>query len=124
MSDIYEQHKKAFHNVEAFVVVQNGERIATVAFKFPADGAGRLYAYVHIFGGTMVRGFASGGGYDKRSAAFYAACAKIKTSDYADQPNGGPAQRSAAIIFKEFDDQGRTWQDHLRAAGFSVFQAV
>lgn len=69
MSDIYDQHRAAFANVSAYVILRGGERVATIAFKFPRDGAGRLYAYVHWIGVPMVRGFAAGGGYDKRSAA-------------------------------------------------------
>lgn len=68
MPDIYDRHKAAFASVEAFVILHNGERVASIAFKFPRDGAGRLYAYVHRYGLEMVRGFAAGGGYDKRSA--------------------------------------------------------
>ena len=42
MTDIYEQHDKAFSRVSAFVILDSkGERVATVAIKFPADGAGR-----------------------------------------------------------------------------------
>lgn len=46
MKTIYEQHEKAFTSVQAFVIAKNGERVATIAFKFPRDGAGRLYAYI------------------------------------------------------------------------------
>lgn len=56
MTDIYDLHSKAFARVSAYVVLdKSGERVATVAFKFPADGAGRLYAYVHWIGVPMVR---------------------------------------------------------------------
>ena len=79
MSSIYELHDKAFRHVSAYVILLNGERVATVAIKFPADGAGRLYAYVHWIGTPMVRGFAGGYGYDKRSAA----CADAATGDAA-----------------------------------------
>ena len=79
MTDIYEQHAAAFSKVSAFVILDlEGERVATVAIKYPNDGAGRLYAYVHLLGVEMVRGHANGYGYDKRSAAVAAAIAKIK----------------------------------------------
>src|SRR4051812_8286161 len=77
MADIYDQHKAAFANVSAFVVLKDGERVATVAIKFPRDGAGRLYAYVHWIGLEMVRGSATGYGYDKRSAAVSSAAGKL-----------------------------------------------
>lgn len=44
---IYDQHRKAFSNVSAYVVMAGEQRCATIAFKFPKDGAGRLYAYMH-----------------------------------------------------------------------------
>ena len=76
MSSIYEQHAASFANVAAYVILCDGERVATIAFKFPRDGAGRLYAYVHWIGAEMVRGSANGYGYDKRSAACAAAVAR------------------------------------------------
>ena len=77
---IYDQHRAAFSNVSAYVVMHGGERVATVAIKYPRDGAGRLYAYVHWLGVPMVRGFAGGGGYDKRSAACASAARKLDLS--------------------------------------------
>lgn len=77
MSNIYDQHSAAFASVNAYVVVKNGERVATIAFKHPRDGAGKLYAYVHWIGLQMVRGWASGGGYDKHSAAASVAVKQI-----------------------------------------------
>ena len=38
MFDIYEKHQNAFANVSAHVIVKGGERVATIAFKFPKDG--------------------------------------------------------------------------------------
>jgi hypothetical protein len=77
LTQIYDQHAAAFRQVSAFVIAKNGERVATVAIKFPKDGAGRLYAYVHWAGAQMERGSAGGYGYDKRSAAVAAALRKI-----------------------------------------------
>lgn len=56
MSDIYDLHRKAFARTAAYVVVHKGERVATIALKYPQDGAGRLWAYVHWVGLEMVRG--------------------------------------------------------------------
>lgn len=78
MTTVYEQHDAAFKQVSAFVITDSkGERVATIAFKFPKDGAGRLYAYVHWIGVPMVRGHANGYGYDKKSAAVESAIPKI-----------------------------------------------
>src|SRR3546814_2190612 len=69
MTAIYDQHDKAFARVSAYVVTKDGAHVANVSIKFPADGAGRLYAYVHWIGLEMVRDHANGYGYDKRTAA-------------------------------------------------------
>lgn len=66
---IYDQHRAAFDSTSAYVIAKNGRRVGTIAFKFPRDGAGRLYCYLHVLGVEMVRDFAAGGGYDKKTAA-------------------------------------------------------
>lgn len=127
MTDIYKQHDSAFARVAAYVVMRDGERVATIAFKFPADGAGRLYAYVHWLGLEMTRGFASGYGYDKRSAACANAVKHMKGTD------GGwnaPVTRADHIgpicdfLNAIAQDSGMTWESQLREAGFTVLQAV
>lgn len=66
MADIYDQHAAAFARVSAYAILKDGDVVARIAFKFPADGAGRLYAYVHWIGTEMARGCASGGGENTR----------------------------------------------------------
>lgn len=121
MTDIYDQHKAAFSSVAAYVVMKDGDRVATVAFKYPRDGAGRLYAYVHLIGLRMVRGFAGGYGYDKHTAAVSNAAHKIvvEASEAVIVRQHAAAVRDALL-----PDQGRYWYDNLRLAGFDVWQAV
>lgn len=116
MVSIYDQHDKAFQHVSAFVIVKNGERVASIAIKFPKDGASRLYAYVHWLGLAMVRGHANGYGYDKRSAA----CANAARL-MPDIPGD-----SDYDIFRDTlkTDSGECWDNALRNAGFEVWQAV
>lgn len=111
---IYVQHQAAFKHVSAFVITHNGERVATIAFKFPRDGAGRLYVYVHWLGTPMVRGWAGGYGYDKMSAACEHAMRRKNAWGDID-----PAFHSALA-----NDGGSTWDTRLRNAGFDVLQAV
>ena len=122
MTSIYEQHAASFANVAAYVILRDGARVATIAFKFPRDGAGRLYAYVHWIGAEMVRGSANGYGYDKRSAACAAAVAKMRAKPGRE---GAEIDASAdpfrAALAK---DDGMEWHNSLRAAGFEVVQAV
>jgi hypothetical protein len=121
MSNIYNQHAASFRQVSAFVILKGADRVATVAIKFPADGAGRLTAYVHWIGVEMVRGFASGYGYDKRSAACANAAKRIP-----DDVTGraGDAESRQAFIDALGDDNGHDWTRRLESAGFTVIQAV
>lgn len=119
---IYDQHQAAFANVSAFVLLVDGERIGTVALKFPRDGAGRLTAYVHVLGLPMVRGFASGFGYDKRSAAVEDA---VKRIVFDDTGRSEDANKFAALIQRTLaPDSGDDWNRRLEKAGFTVLQAV
>lgn len=118
MPDIYDQHAKAFEHVSAYVILKDGERVATVAFKFPRDGAGRLWAYVHWLGEEMTRGHAGGYGYDKRTAACASAVHKAGLSRLSGYIGGD------AFLEALSRDGGDTWDSALRKAGFTVLQAV
>lgn len=119
MSNIYDQHDKAFEHVSAYVVVKNGERVATISFKFPRDGASRLWVYVHWLGAPMVRGHANGYGYDKRSAACANAARNLTNGENFDNLEDRTAFRQALE-----KDGGESWDNALRNAGFEVWQAV
>lgn len=127
MANIYDQHRAAFANVAAYVVMKDGERLATIAFKFPRDGAGRLYAYVHWLGAPMVRGFAGGYGYDKRSAA----CANAMRKGTA-EIEAALAERTGFEAHAHYPafrdalsaDNGQYWDFNVMQAGFTVIQAV
>lgn len=134
MTDIYDLHRKAFPTVSAYVILRGSEKVATIAFKHPRDGAGRLYAYVHWLGVPMARGFAGGYGYDKHSAACSNAVSRggitqnVKASaervgvQYAtERPWFEYAQAFETALRK---DDGNYWHRNLELAGFTVFQAV
>ena len=116
---IYDQHDKAFAQVQAFVILKNDQRVATIAFKFPKDGAGRLYAYVHWIGTEMVRGHANGYGYDKKSAAVESAVNKLPRN----KEDAG-SDNLHLFIKCLFNIGGSNWDIKLRDAGFNVLQAV
>lgn len=125
MTDIYDQHKAAFANVSAYVVVGTNakgepDRKATIAFKYPRDGAGRLYCYLHVFGGPMVRGHAGGGGYDKHSASASVAARKLNPKDYYAECAADVEAIRAALL----PDDGHRWDSRIEKAGYQVFQAV
>lgn len=134
MPDIYDHHAAAFAHVSAFVILRDGEKVATVAFKFPKDGAGRLYAYVHWLGLPMVRAFAGGYGYDKRSAAVSSAASRIplgaafaRAQEIGLQYAEGRPWYDAFPAFRDAltdDRTGENWDRKLEKAGFAVLQAV
>lgn len=121
-TDIYALHDKAFNRVSAYVILdKDGECVAKVSFKFPADGAGRLYAYVHWLGVPMVRGHAGGYGYDKRSAAVASAVNKMIVPVEME-----PLKAAAMHNFLGATETngGEYWDTRLRNAGFIVIQAI
>ncbi|UYO47791.1 hypothetical protein KQX64_17685 [Rhodopseudomonas palustris] len=125
MSDIYRLHDRAFKDVAAYVVLNGArERVATVAFKFPRDGAGRLYAYVHWIGLEMVRGYACGYGYDKRTAACASAAQRIAIGNLTGDQWTNKRNEATAFVEALADDGGWSWDRQLEARGFTVFQAV
>ena len=126
MTAIYKQHDAAFSRVSAFVVMKDGDAVARVALKFPADGAGRLYAYVHWLGTEMVRDFAGGYGYDKRSAAVAAALDKLAMGPSADISHYSTAEAETleAFLKARVDMHSADWTRALEKAGFKVIQAV
>lgn len=125
MTNIYDQHRAAFSNVSAYVVMKDGECVANIAFKFPKDGAGRLYAYVHWTGTEMIRGLAGGYGYDKRSAALADAARKLyKRPDCEENIRKHAILSLSNFIYAIKKDDGHSWERNLADAGFRIFQAV
>ncbi len=121
-ANIYDQHRAAFANVSAYVILNGAkERVASVAFKYPRDGAGRLYCYFHIFGTAMVRGYAGGCGYDKHSAAAHSAVMRVSRKDLSRYPE---TLATIEAMQKAIQDSGYDWSRELENAGFTVLQAV
>lgn len=120
---IYDQHDAAFANVSAYVVLSPAkERVASIAFKFPKDGAGRLYCYFHVFGTKMVRGYANGYGYDKKSAAAKNAVDHIEKTGLL--PDYKKDLDTVEAMQKALTDGGLDWSCELENAGFTIYQAV
>lgn len=115
---VYNAHEKAFATVAAYVVTdRHGDKVATVAFKFAKSGL-RTTCYLHVIGLPMVSSFASGGGYDKCSAAAHAATKRVMV------PAGSGRPPCVQELLSAIKDEGRSWEGDLRAAGFNVLQAV
>ena len=126
-ASIYDRHATAFHQVRAYVIMKidhtHAERVATIAFKFLPKGHGerRLWAYVHWLGSEMVRGYASGYSYDKRTAACSSAASKALGSyPCAEAPHTHDVRAFWHALEK---DEGLDWSRQLELAGFTVLQA-
>ena len=122
MSDIYHQFDTSFANVSAFYITDADDtRVGRICIKFPKDGAGRLYAYVHVYGSRMVRGSAVGYGYDKRSAAVWDAAGNLRSNE-----DDVPATPDHLAMWKAalMKDSGAEWTRKLEAAGYRVHQVI
>lgn len=120
MPDIYDQHAAAFRNVSAYVILRGDKEVARVAFKF----GGAVTAYVHWLGVEMTRGQAGGGGYDRQRAAVAAAARKIPEAPYVTNADAQERGNRDAFLTAARAGGGQQWDGALRAAGFTVLQAV
>lgn len=112
--------EKRTARVSAYVILRNGEYAGRVIVSYPADGAGRLYVIGWLPGQpgaaekwTRHHRWASGGGYDKASAAMSGA--KVWNMR-------GPS--GAVASWATLQDNGRDWRHQLEDMGYEVVQAV
>lgn len=69
-TSVYDKHAKHFAQVSAYVIIDNEcNQKGTMSVKYPKDGAGKLYLYLHLYGSQMVQVSVSGCGFDKLSVA-------------------------------------------------------
>lgn len=108
MTKIYDQHVAAFQYVSAYVLMNDGEQIGKIAFKFPKDGAGRLYCYFHLIGSEMTRGYAGGYGYDKKSAAICDAIEKL------------PAYKHSLNLDNYSEQTKKYWEEHEKTVNMNI----
>lgn len=127
MSNIYESFDRAFKRISAYAILRDGRAIGRVAVKYPADGMGRLTAYLQVWGLPMVSGSAKGCGYDKVTAAMYAAGAKLNAS-LAPEWIGDPEARQMAfnlsLALTREGDGGTRWENRLEQAGFILAPVI
>ncbi len=70
MTTVYNKFYKHFPQVSAWVIVnEQGEQVGKMVAKYPKEGMGKLYLYLHLHGSEMVQVSVSGGGFDKLSVA-------------------------------------------------------
>lgn len=70
MTTVYDKFDKHFAQISAWVIVnEQGEQVGKMAAKYPKDGMGKLFLYLHLYGSPMVQVSISGFGFDKLSVA-------------------------------------------------------
>ena len=124
MTTIYQHHDAAFTQVSAGVILKDGEKVGTIAFKYPRDGAGRLWCYLHLLGSTMVRGSAAGYGYDKRSAALEVAAANYEASNARAHKTGNWDSGHSKLLAALASIGGSDAETVARSAGYLIVAAV
>ena len=126
MPNIYDQHASAFPHMSAYVILKDGERVATVAVKYSARST-RVWAYLHVIGLPMVRACVDGGGYDRTSVAVSKAARAVSAQFDAYTPINLSELHDLANLWNDLApsfDRGQHWDRALEDAGFIVLQAV
>jgi hypothetical protein len=128
VTDIYAQFDRAFSQVQAGVILKDGAPVGRYAVKYPRDGMGRASFYLQAWGSPMVKGNASGCGYDKTTAAAHRAghalVAMIRRGDSSgDDKKDATALEIGAALAGD-SDGGYGWETRLREAGYTVAFAI
>lgn len=123
MTNIYDQHDKAFRNVSSYVLIKDNKKIASISFKYPKDGAGRVSCYLHVIGTPMVKGVVNGYGYDKASAAIMNAVTKlyINLTDKDAKKYNNVCQNLQHLL-KDADSKG--WDRCFYNSPYELIQAI
>jgi hypothetical protein len=107
--------EKRTARVSAYVILHAGKYVGRVVISYPADGANRVYAIAWLPGNPdsadrWVRhyGWASGGGYDKKSAAM----------------SGAAVWNPVTGKMVKIPDDGQGWENHLRHMDYEIITAV
>ena len=122
-NNVYGQFNTHFKSVSVYTILKDGAFVASISIKYPSRGEGKLWAYVRFYGSPMVRGGASGSGYDKVSAAVVSAVSKLVPPEWRD-----PDHDSFAIFETLQEalkiDGGAGWDQYLEGAGFTVHAII
>lgn len=119
MTDVYAQFDKAFGNVSAYGLMFAGENVGRVVFKHGAA----VTAYVQLWSAPMTKGRAGGGGYDRASAAFDAAAAKLDAPN-ADHTKTGARAHAAIVRALRTELDGHKWSSRLEGEGFEIINVI
>lgn len=116
MKSIYDRFDSATKGISAYAIFRGADYIGRIVIKSPKDGAGRMTAFVHVWGFIMVSGMASGYGYNKTGAALASACGNARKEFNNDLP-----PLFTALSEVTYDGQ---WRSALESKGFTVHNVI
>jgi len=119
MTNIYTRFDRATSDITAIALLRNGKPVGRIVIKYGAAAT----AYVQIWGAPMATARATGGGYDKATAAVMSAVERM-----TDRPNKRDTVATAAFdairaVASEWDG-GTRYTSALVAAGFMLALVV
>jgi hypothetical protein len=128
VTDIYAQFDRAFSQVQAGVILKDGAPVGRYAVRYPRDGMGRASFYLQAWGSPMVKGNASGCGYDRTTAAAHyagrALVATIRRGNAADFDEKDAVALEIGSALAGDSDGGDGWQRRLEQAGYTIARAI
>lgn len=120
---VYKTFDRVTSRIRSHAILRDGESVGFVLIHYPADGAGRLKAFVHLYGLPMAYGSASGCGYDKASAAVHAAVKSMQIDDCTVDEVGAQgmeARRIARLLQNTFAEGGRDYVRQMEDQGLTL----
>ncbi|HEX8421271.1 MAG TPA: hypothetical protein VF638_14790 [Sphingomonas sp.] len=119
MTDIYAQFDKATGSTTAVALIFEGKVAGRVIIRFGAA----CTAYAHIWGAEMAKGRATGGGYDRATAAVGAALCKMMTRPN-DRDEFANRAFDAALGGGAYMNGGEGWERVLENRGFTLARVI
>ena len=116
---LYREAGKAINDNQAYIILDGARVVAKITLKYTDQ---RCTAYLWIEGVGISKGHASGGGYDRASAALRKAALAAPECIYRNIE--GYQERRASIINALLHDDGERWHEHLFRAGFTNVSAL
>ena len=120
---IYKTFARVTARIRSHAILKYGEPVGFVFVHYPADGAGRLKAFLHLYGLPMAYGSATGYGYDKATAAVYAAVKSMEVDDREIKEVGAEgmeARRIARLMQDTFTDGGHDYARQMEDQGLTL----
>lgn len=108
----YAAFDRAFSNISAYVILHSGAAVGRVAFKHGAS----VQCFAQVWGCTMERGKAGGGGYDRATAAAEQAFARMGDKDASAHAQPHLYAMQEAMVGPD----GARWTRRLEDAGYTV----